>query len=127
MAGETTLAGDGDVIAKLRRAGDADLRNKQAMFSDFHIVPDLDEVINLSPLTYHRFTKRGPIDRSSRADLDVVFNSNNSNLRDLVMFAAMSREAVTVGAEDNPAMNDAAVANPRAVVNDDIRINDAVV
>ena len=127
MAGKTTLAGDRDVIAKLGGAGDPDLRNEQAMFTDLHVVPDLDEIIDLCPLAYYGFTESGTIDRSSRADLDVVFDPNNSDLRDLVMFAVVSREAVTVGADDNAAMNDAAVANPRVVVDDDIRINDAIV
>src|SRR4051812_30694763 len=127
MAGETALAGDGDVIAKLSRAGDADLRHEEAMLPDFHVVPNLDQIIDLGPLAYHGFTERGAINRGPGADLDVVSDPHNANLRDLVMFAAVSRKTVTVRTNHDAGMNDAAVADARAIVNDDVGINDALI
>ena len=53
MARKPALARDGNMIAQLGRTGDTDLRDKQAMLTDFHVVPDLDQVIDLGPLAYH--------------------------------------------------------------------------
>src|ERR1041385_5841996 len=97
------------------------------MFADFHVVPDLNEIIDLGPLAYHGLPQRSAIDRGSRADFDVVFDPDNPDLRNLVMLALMGREAVTIGTNDDTTVNDAAVADAGAVVNSDIGINDAVV
>src|SRR5207302_10182254 len=75
----------------------------------------------------HRFAEGGAVDCGASADLDIVFDSDNADLRDLVMFAAVRSKAVTVGANDDPAMDNAAVADASAVIDDDVGINDAVV
>src|SRR5947207_10417633 len=127
MAGETALAGDGDVIAELSGTRDANLRDEQTMFADFHVVPDLDQVIDLGPLTYHGLAECGAVDRSSGANLHIVFDPDDPDLRDLVMFASVRGKAVAIRTNHDAGMNDAAVADARAIVNDDVRINDAVV
>src|SRR2546423_691060 len=97
------------------------------MLSDLHVVTDLDEVIDLCSLADDGFAEGSPIDRCSRANFDVVFDLDNPDLRDLVMSAGVSREAVTVGTDDDAAVNDAAVPDATAIVDHDIRINDAVI
>src|SRR2546423_4843160 len=97
------------------------------MFADLHVVPDLDKIIDLGPLAYHGFAERGTIDRGASADLDVIFDSDNADLRDFVVLAAVGSKAVTIGADYDAAMDDAAVADPGAVVDHNVRINYAVV
>ena len=101
MAGKAALAGDRDIIAELGGTGDAHLRNKQAMFPDLHVVPDLDQVIDLGPLADHGLAERCPINRSSGSNLDVVLDPDDADLRDLVMLALVSGEAVTIRADDD--------------------------
>src|SRR5204863_3744499 len=127
MAGETTLAGNRHVIAQLGRAGNADLRDEQAMFADLHVVSDLDEIIDLGPLAYHGLAERRAIDGGTGADLDIVLDPHDSDLGDLVMFATVRRKTVTVGTDDDTGMDDAPAADASAVVNDDVWIDDAVV
>src|SRR5205807_5543977 len=126
MAGEAALAGDGDVIAKLGRASDANLGDEQAMFADLHVVPDLDQIIDLGPLTNHSFAERGAVDCGASADLDVIFDSDNADLRDLVMLAAVRGKTIAIGPDHDTAMDNAAVADAGAVIDDDVGINDAV-
>ena len=127
MAGESALSRDENVIAQLGGAGDADLRDEQAMLPDLHVVPDLDQIVDLGPLAYHGFAQGRPIDRGPGADLDVVLDPDDADLRDLVMLALVHGKAVAIGADDDARVNDAAPANARAIVNDDIGINDRIV
>src|SRR5881227_1234630 len=110
MAGEPALARHGDVIAKLSRTSDADLRDEKAMLPDLHVVPDLDQIIDLGPLAYHGLAERSPIDRRAGPDLNIVFYPDNPDLRDLVMFTLVRREPVAVRADDDAAVNDAPVS-----------------
>src|SRR5947207_1906611 len=97
------------------------------MFPDLHVVPDLDQVIDLGPLAYHGFAERGAVDRRSGADLDVVLDPDNADLRDLVVLTLVRSKAIAVRANDDATVNDATITNPGAVVDDGVRIDDAVV
>jgi hypothetical protein len=127
VAGEAALARDGNVIAQLCGAGDADLGDEQAVLPDLHVVADLHKIINLGPLAYHRFAQGGAIDRGAGADFNVIFNSDNSNLRNLVVLALVQGEPVAVRTDHDASMNDAAAPNTRPIINHNIRINDAVI
>src|SRR5688572_25020368 len=97
------------------------------MLPDFHVVTNLYQVIDLGPLAYDRFPQRSAVDRRAGSDFDVVLDPHDSNLRNFVVLALIQGEAVTVRANDNARMDDAATANPRPIVDDHIRINDAFV
>src|SRR5437868_989764 len=127
MAGEAALARDRDVIAKLGGTGNPDLGDEQAMFADLHVVPDLDQVIDLGPLAYHGFAEGGAVDCGASADLDVIFDPDNADLRDFVMLAAVRGKTIAIGSDHDTAVDNAAVANASAVIDDHVGINDAVV
>src|SRR5436190_16561718 len=127
MAGKSTLACDGNMIAHLGGTGYTDLRNEHAMFADFHVVPDLDQVVDLGPLAYYRFTQGRAIDRRPGADLNVVLDPDDSDLRNLVMLAIVHGEAVSVRADDDTGVNDAPATDAGAIVDDYAGIDDRIV
>src|SRR3981081_452470 len=97
------------------------------MFTHLHVVPDLDQIIDLGPLPDHGFAERGASDCRPGADFHIVLDPDDADLRDLVMLPLVKREPITIGADDHAGMNDAPTADARAVVNRDVRINDAVI
>src|SRR5207247_2257406 len=118
MARKPALARDGNMIAQLGRTGDTDLRDKQAMLTDFHVVPDLDQVVDFGPLAYYRLAQGRAIDRRPGPDLNVILDPDDSDLRDLVMLAIVHGEAVPIGADDDTGVNDAPATDARAIGND---------
>src|SRR5258706_10004482 len=127
MPGEARLPGHDDVIAEDRGAGDADLGDEQAVFADADVVSDLDEVVDLGPFTDDRFAERGTVDGRAGPDLDVVVEADDADLRDLVMPAGVRGETIAVGAEDRSAVDDAAPADLRAVVDRRVRVDGGAV
>ncbi len=119
--------GDENVIAQFGGTSDAHLRDEQAMLPDFHVVSDHHQVVDLGPLAYHGFAQGRPIDRRPGPDLDVVLDPDDADLRNLVMLALVHGETVAIGADDDARVDDAAAANARAIVNDDVGIDDRIV
>ena len=68
-----------------RAAGDADLRGEQHVASERDAVRDLDEIVDLGAGADARLADGGTIDRRVRADLDVVFDDDAADLRNLVV------------------------------------------
>src|SRR5207247_7501345 len=124
VSGEPRLAGHDDVVAELRRAGDADLGHEEAVLADLHAVADLHEVVDLRSLADHRFADGAAVDGGVRADLDVVLDPHAADLRHLVMPPLLGGEAVAVAADDDAAVEDAAPADGRPLVDRDERIDD---
>src|SRR5207253_1870602 len=95
--------------------------------ADADVVSDLHEVVDLRSLADHRLAERGAVDGRAGADLDVVFNAHDSDLRDLLVTSFVLRESVAVAADHDAAVHDAALPDLRSVVDRDIRIKDRAV
>ena len=80
-------------------------------FPTFTLWRDLHQVVDLRPVADRRLAERGAVDRASGADLDVVADAHDADLRDLVMPSALRGEAVAVRADDDAAVDDAALAD----------------
>jgi len=52
---------------------------------DLYVVRDLDEIINLGALTNHSAPETSPVDARVRADLNIVLQNNNADLRHLLL------------------------------------------
>ena len=78
------------LVAKLRRSGDPDLRDEQAVPADSHVVRDHHEIVDLRPFADDGLAECGAIDRRAGADLDVVLDAHDSDLRNLVMASAFA-------------------------------------
>ena len=93
-----------------------------------HAVRHLDEVVDLGAGADPRLAHRRTIDRRVRADLDVVFDRDAADLRNLVVRAVGApREAEAVAADDRAVLDDHAVADADALAHRDARVQDAVV
>src|SRR5204862_7617989 len=99
------------------------LRHEQAVLADLHPVADLHEVVDLRPLADDRVAERPAVDGRVRADLDVVLDAHPAELRHLVMPPSLGGEAVAVAADHDAAVEDAAPADGRALVDRDERID----
>ena len=77
---------------------------------DDHVVPDLDLVVQLGAVLDHRVADGAAIDRGIRADLHIVPDPHAADLRHLHPSAAVGCKAESVGADDGPGMQHAALA-----------------
>src|SRR6185369_17653936 len=99
MVGNTDLATENDEIAHLDTAREAYLGRNDAMPPDTRVVPNLDQIINLGALAYHRIGQRSPVDAAIGTDFDSILNDNPPNLRDFEMSARAPDVAKTVLAD----------------------------
>src|SRR5262249_40180899 len=67
------------------------------------------------------------IDGAAGADLHVIADAHDSDLRHFAVAAVLDHEAVAVRADDRAAVDDAAAADDRAGVNRDVGVNDRAV
>src|SRR6185437_6996909 len=93
VIGQTDLRPDHDEIAEFAAAGDAGLRNHDAVPADMGVVPDLDEVIELGAFADDGIAQRAAIDRRAGADLDAVLDDDAADLRDRDVTGRAAREA----------------------------------
>src|SRR5687767_10798215 len=73
---DARLPTDGHEIADPRRAGDADLRDDDAMASDLDVVAYLDLIVDFRALAYHRVPVGAAVDGGVGADLHIVLNDD---------------------------------------------------
>jgi hypothetical protein len=121
MAREADLPAKDDVIAQPGAAGDANLRNEEAMFANAHVVSNLDEVVNFGAIANSRRAKRAAIHGDIRADLDVVTNDDISNLWDFAVDALVKHVAEAVRTNHGAGMNADAFADLSGGINGDVR------
>src|ERR1700737_3098392 len=55
------------------------------MAADFHVVRDLDQVVDLGPLADHGVADRAPVDGRIGADLDPILDDDAPDLRHLAV------------------------------------------
>src|SRR5919198_1034179 len=75
------------LLAEATAAGDADLGQEQVILAHFHIMRDVDQVIDLRPAADDRLAQGSAIDTDIGPDLHVVLHTNPTRLRDLLMVA----------------------------------------
>ncbi len=114
MARQPRLTAEGGEVADHGRAGNARLRDENAVAADDDIVADLHEIIDLRPLADDRVAIGAAIDRRAGADLDVVLDDHAADLRHLEMPARPHREAEAVLTDVRAGMDDHAIADEGA-------------
>lgn len=92
------LTAECHIIADGRRAAYARLRHYQAVGADPTIMPDVNQIVNLGAVPYHRRTHCRPINPDVGADFDIIFDDHIADLRDLRMHAVFGCEPETVSA-----------------------------
>src|SRR5581483_9266723 len=96
-------------------AGNPSLRHKNAMATDFNIVSDLHQVVDLCSLPDNGVADRAAVDGGAGADFDIVLDNHPSDLRHLDMDRTPHDVAESVLADAAAGVNDDAVADERVL------------
>ena len=99
MPYRAALSAHGDEIFKNGAAGYTGLRSDNTVPSDYHVMRNLHEIVDLCALADDRILERAPVDGGVRADLDVVLDDDAADLPDLIMAAWPHGEAEAVLAD----------------------------
>src|SRR5689334_7026947 len=87
----------------------------------------MDHVVELGAAPDARTTQRRPIDTTVRANLDVVFNHDRSDLRKLLVSEIVTHVTKSICTETHARVQDHAISNRDSVVQHDIRMQDTIV
>src|SRR5262245_41847995 len=79
------LSGQDDAILNDDTAGDAALRDDDAVAADPHIVADLHQVVDLGAFADHGVAIGAAIDGGPGADLHIVLNDDPAHLQDFAV------------------------------------------
>src|SRR6185437_8132008 len=88
-------------------AGDAGLGRNHDVASDEHVMPEVDEVVDLDAAADAGFLEGSTVDRGVRTNFDVVFEDQAALLRELEVFAGVTvaHVAESVGSEHGPGVD----------------------
>src|SRR6187549_1008911 len=118
MIAETDLPADHTIVFDHGRAGNTGLRSDHDAFADLNVVRDLDEIIDLCPVTNARFAEGASVNTGICADFHIVADRHRPDLRKFdVTVCAVADIAETVGTDDRSGMNYTVVADFHIVVN----------
>lgn len=120
---DSGLAAKHRVVSQACAAGDASLTAKKTSTTDLHIVPHLNEIVDLAPGTDTSLFEQSAIDRAEGADLDVALDHCPSDLRHFLVNPAAGRVTETVGSEDDPGVQDRALPYLGEIVEHHMRMN----
>ena len=84
VVAHSDLAADDAVVLDDRAAGDSGLCGDDDAFADVDVVSDLDEVVDLCAFADVRFAQGSAVDAGVRTDLDVVFDDDGADLREIL-------------------------------------------
>ncbi len=108
-------------------AGNADAACHGCVIADKHVMGNLDLVIQLDAVPDHRIVQCASIDRRIGANFNVITDHDTTNLRNLDPALAFPGKTKTVAANDCSCLNDCPSANNTVVIDDDVRIKQAIV
>lgn len=109
-------------------AGKAGLRGDHDVFADLDVVANVHQVVNLRAAADARLIQRTAIDGRVGADFDIVFDYQPSDLWRLLIASTLRIADVTkaVAAKDSSGLRHNAVAERRAGIDSDVRIDTAM-
>ncbi len=114
------------VVSKRTRTPDAALSDDDAILTDLDVVADLNEVVDFCAATDACHAAACPVNGTVGTDLDVVFDDDASDLRDLAMPAVALKVAETIRSNCGIGMNDNPITDSDALPDDDIRPQHAI-
>ncbi len=127
VPGDAHLPGQGDPVADASAARDADLSGDHRVLADRDRVAHLHQVVELRAPADAGLAERGPVHGGQRADLDVVLDDDDADLRELVVPAlAVPGEAEAVAADHGPVLHDDPAPEPAALAHLHARVDHAV-
>jgi len=124
---ESYLTSDNAIIFDNGAAGDPGLGSDDASLADLHVVSYLHEVVDLRSFTDPGLAESSAIDACVRSDLNVVFNNDRSDLRELVVLTRLIFDVTkAIGSDDDSRVEYNIVADRTSVFDKDVRMKYAV-
>src|SRR5262249_47727018 len=112
-----------DTLAYAGASRDAGLRYDHRIFSNHHVVRNLNEIVDLHALLNPGAAKTRAVNGRVRSDLDIVVDLNNPELLNFFVPAIDHLETKTIRADHRAAMNDHPRANLASFPDCHSRIN----
>ena len=107
MADDADLASQDHALTELGRTADAALSYQQAEGTDFHVVRDLHQVVDLGAAADDGLAQSRSVDAGAGADLDIVFDAHDPRLGDLAVHRALAVAFQIQGETESVAAHDA--------------------
>jgi hypothetical protein len=126
MIDDPNSAAQHDSLADSGTSSYADLRRNNRILPDNDIVRDLHQVVDFATFADDGSPQCGSVDGRVSPDLDIVLYFNDAHLRYFKPLIPLPRIAKTVAADNHPGMQCDSVSDAAAVVDDDIRMNHAI-
>ena len=136
MSGDFDTVCDGDVTGKSDlpphhavcsdgcASGNASLCGDDRVGANFHVVGDLNLVVQFDAVLNHGGTEGGTVDGRGCSNFASVSDGNVSRLGHFVVLAhAVGRESKSIGANHGPGLDDAIAADGAIVKNGDLPVN----
>lgn len=95
-------------------------RNRRVL-TDLHVMRDLDEIVELAPITDDCIVERTTINRAVGADFHVSTNLNASQLRNFLPAALVPGKTEAIRADHRSSVNQTAITNHTAMAEGDPR------
>src|SRR5215831_15384361 len=111
MIGKAHLSTQHDIISERATSGNACLTGDQAMPANHHVVADLDEIVDLGPLSDHGVATGAAVDGGTGTNLHLVLHDHPADLWDLEMLRLPGHVAESILADMNTGMDDDAIAD----------------
>ena len=97
-----------NVVAQCSAASDTHLSAENAVFSNHHVVADLHEIVDFRTFANDGRSEASPVDGGIRANLHIVVDANEADLRHLSVLSVFQLVTETIRADDRSRMD----ANP---------------
>ncbi len=126
MIGDADLSADHGALPYRAAAGNSGLRGDHGVLADLDVVGHLHEIIDFYSGGDLSGFERTAIDGGVRADFHVVGNFDSADLWKFPVAAFAEDVAEAVAADDGAGVNFDAIAEPRASVERDAGVQDAI-
>src|ERR1700747_1142708 len=125
MFADADLSSEHGTLFDDAAAGEAGLCCDDHIFADITVMAYMHQVVDLRSAADSRFVQRATINRSIGADLDVIFDNQTSNLRELFIVSrfAVARVTEAVAPQNRSGVNNHAIPQVCAGINCDIRVH----
>src|SRR5581483_11966975 len=128
MLPDAYLPAQHDILFNGNTSGKAGLSGNHDIFSDITVVSDVHQVVDLRSSSDASCIQRSTVDSRVRANLDVVFDFEASNLRKLLSTSSLFIDyiAEAIAAQHCPCMDNHPIPNSHVSVDGHIGIDVAV-
>src|SRR5262245_17821648 len=124
MFPDPNLSSDNTLRTQRRTARNARLCCDDRVLANLNVMCDLDQVIQLRATPYDRGLQRTTIDAGVRSNFHIIFNNDFPDLRKFHVGFAVLDETKSVGTDDRTRMDDHAISDLDAGIDDDLRMKD---